>query len=291
MNRRDFLRDSIGAGLFATSASSLAAQNYDLVAIKNGEPDTMFDQGIQALGGMQRFVNKGQTVVVKPNIGWDAAPERAANTHPLLVKRVVEHCLQAGAKTVYVFDYTCDDWRLCYRNSGIEQAVKEAGGKIVPGNYEKYFHPVTVNGQRLKGTKEHELILESDVFINIPVLKHHRSATLTIAMKNLMGTIWDRRYWHKNNLHQCIADFGHYRQPDLNIVDAYNVMMRNGPRGISVEDVVQMKTQIIAPNMVAADAAAARVFGIDPEQVEYLTLAKNIGTTDLSQLAIKKIKL
>ena len=303
MKRREFLQASLGAlagaglGLNASTrlfAAESASPRYDLVAVKDGEPEALFDQGIQALGGMQTFVKKGQTVVVKPNMAWDVPPERAANTNPQLVKRIVEHCLNAGAKEVYVFDYTCDNWEKSYRNSGIEKAVKEAGGKIAPGNSESYYQTVAIpNGQRLKEAKEHELILTADVFINVPILKQHESATLTVSMKNLMGTIWDRGYWHRHNLHQCIADFATYRKPNLIVVDAYNVLKRNGPRGVSVGDVVPMKAQLLATNMVTADAAAAKLFGIEPDSVDYIRIAHEmgVGRKDLENLSIKRIKL
>jgi uncharacterized protein (DUF362 family) len=305
MKRRAFLKTSLGAGVLAGTnltlggyARVLAAEPakpaYDLVAIKDGEPETMFDQGIQALGGMQSFLKKGQTVVVKPNMAWDVPPERAANTNPRLVKRIVEQCLNAGAKEVYVFDYTCDNWQRSYSNSGIEKAVKEAGGKIAPGNSESYFQSVTLPaGKRLKEVKEHELILAADVFINVPILKSHGGTTLTISMKNLMGIIWDRWYWHRNDLHQCIADFAAYRKPTLNVVDAYNVLLRNGPRGVSVNDVVQMKAQLISADMVTADAAAAKLFGIEPDKVDYIRIAHEMGSgrKDLENLAIKRIRL
>ena len=303
MNRREFLQASLGAlagaGLSLHSSTRLFAADaappgYDLVAVKDGEPEALFDQGIQALGGIQNFVKKGQTVVVKPNMAWDVPPERAANTNPRLVKRIVEQCLDAGAKEVYVFDYTCDNWEKSYRNSGIEKAVKEAGGKIAPGNSEKYYQAVAIpQGQRLKEAKEHELILTADVFINVPILKQHESAMLTVSMKNLMGTIWDRGYWHRHNLHQCIADFATYRKPNLIVVDAYNVLKRNGPRGVSVDDVVPMKAQLLATNMVTADAAAAKLFGIEPDSIDYIRIAHEmgVGRKDLENLSIKRIKL
>jgi uncharacterized protein (DUF362 family) len=243
---------------------------------------------------MKTFVQKGNTVVVKPNIGWDVIPERAANTNPLLVNRIIKHCLDAGAKDVYVFDHTCDSWNSCYSNSGIERSVKDAGGKIVPGNSEKYYQQVSISkGKRLKESKVHELILECDVFINVPVLKSHNSTDLTISMKNLMGIVWDRGYWHRNDLNQCIADFPSFRKPDLNIVDAYSVMMKNGPRGVSNSDVVNMKSQIISTDIVAADAAAAKLFGRDPQDIEYIKYASDmkIGEMDLSKLNINRIIL
>ena len=307
MKRRDFLKKGIGAGVAAgaflklgATASSAFGSNpdpskpYDLVAVLGGEPAEMFDKAIAAVGGMGKFVKKGQTVVVKPNIGWDTSPERAGNTNPQLVGRIIEHCFQAGAKDVFVFDNTCDEWGRCYKNSGIEDIVKNSGGKIVPGNTENYYKPVTVpNGVKLKDAKVHELILNSDVFINVPVLKHHSSAKLTIAMKNLMGIVWDRRFWHRNDLHQCIADFATWRKPDLNIIDAYRVMTRNGPRGVSEADIVIKKSLILSTDMVAADAAAAKIFGSEPSTIPYIKIAHEmgVGNMNLEELNIERIKV
>ena len=307
MDRRDFIKKSMQAGIIAGTASSFGkysnlfaspvlhpSNNYDLVAIKGGEPDAMFDRAIESLGGMKSFIKKGQKVVVKPNIGWDVEPERAGNTNPVLVKRIVQQCYEAGVKEVYVFDNTCDNWKRCYSNSGIERAVKDAGGKMVSGDSERYYQQVDVkNGKKLTSTKVHELILDSDVFINVPVLKHHSSTDLTISMKNLMGNVWDRGYWHRNNLHQCIADFTSFRKPDLNIVDAYYVMKKNGPRGVSKGDVVLMKSQIISTDIVAADSAAAKLFGTEPEDISYIKLAAEmkLGQMDLSKLNINRIIL
>jgi uncharacterized protein (DUF362 family) len=210
------------------------------------------------------------------------------------VKRIIEQCYSAGAKTVYVFDNTCDNWNKCYENSGIQKAVKDAGGKLVPANSESNFQQVDVkNGKRLKKTKVHELILSSDVFINVPVLKNHDSAVITAAMKNHMGIVWDRGYWHRNNLNQCIADFAGYRKPDLNVVDAYRVMTRRGPRGVSEEDVVLMKSLILSKDIVAVDAAAAKLFGTEPENVPYIKFAHEagLGTMDLTKLSINRIKM
>jgi uncharacterized protein (DUF362 family) len=307
MKRRDFLKKGLGAGIMAGAllkvggiGNMVKANNpkqgkpFDLVAVMGGEPAQMFDKAIAALGGIGKFVKKGQTVVIKPNIGWDTIPELGANTNPLLVGRIVEQCVQAGAKEVFVFDNTCDEWNRCYANSGIEDAVKKAGGKIVPGNTENYYKPITVpKGQKLKEAKVHELILNSDVFINVPVLKHHASAKVTIAMKNLMGIVWDRRFWHRNDLHQCIADFATWRKPDLNVIDAYRVMTRNGPRGVSQADIVIKKSLIVSTDMVAADAAAAKIFGSEPSDIPHIKIAHEmgVGNMNLDELNIERIKV
>ncbi len=302
MKRREFINKSFRAGLVTGAALSLGnyanifpstlfppADNYSLAAIKGAEPDVMFDDAIKALGGMKKFIKKGNTVVVKPNIGWDVSPERAGNTNPMLINRIIKHCFDAGAKDVYVFDHTCDNWNRCYSNSGIERAAKDAGAKVVSGASEGYYQDVTIKqGKKLKNAKVHELILQSDVFINVPILKHHSSADVTIGMKNLMGVVWDRGYWHSNNLHQCISDYSSFRKPDLTVVDAYYVMKKNGPRGVSKDDVITMKSQIVSADIVAADAAAAKLFGVDPAKIDYIRIANemNLGVMNLDKISI-----
>ncbi len=142
------------------------------------------------------------------------------------------------------------------------------------------------------------------MFINVPVLKHHSSSMLTIGMKNLMGVVWDRGYWHGHSLMQCIADMATYRKPDLTVVDAYRVMTRNGPRGISEADVMTLKTQLLSTDPVAADAAAAKLFDAEclgpkaitstkPEEVPYIVKAAQakLGSMDLAALDIRRIAL
>jgi uncharacterized protein (DUF362 family) len=306
MKRRDFFKTSIGAGVAAGAALSLGGyeklwaaspitSKYDLVAIMGGNPDAMFDLGIQELGGMGTFVQKGQKVLIKPNIGWDVPPELAANTNPLLVKRIVEHCFKAGAKEVYVVDHTIDNWVNAYRNSGIEKAAKSAGAKLVPGNTENYYQSIEIpGGVKLKKAKVHELLLETDLFINVPVLKDHNSMRMTACLKNTMGLVWDRGYWHSNNLNQCIADYALFeKKPALNVVDCYNVMVKHGPQGVSKEDLVLMKSQIITTDWVAGDTAAAKMLGVDPQKIEYIPIAykMGLGNMNLDSLSIKRIKM
>lgn len=301
MKRRKFIQGSLAAGglLLLPGWTRMAfAQgspgNPDLVAVMGGEPEEMFERAIRAMGGMQAFVKKGQKVVVKPNIGWDAPPERAANTNPGLVARIVKHCLDAGAREVYVFDHTCDKWDKCYQNSGIEKAAKDMGAKVIPGHLESYYQTVDIPSVKLlKTTKVHEIILESDVFINVPILKHHSSTELSIGVKNLMGIVWDRGWWHRNGLNRAIADFLAWRKPDLTIVDAYRIMKKNGPRGVSVADTAMTKMLVVARDVVAADAASAKIFGMDAMDVEYLKLAHHdgFGTINLDKLNIQRLKM
>ncbi len=308
MKRREFIKKSVLAGLATGAAVSFLPtvnlkgmtkkwtdnEQYDLVAIRGGSAADMFDEAMKSFGGMKSIIKPNSRVLVKPNIGWDAVPERAANTNPLLVNRVVQRCYEAGAKEVLVFDHTCDAWQNCYTSSGIEKAVSDAKGKIVPGNHERYYGEVTVSkGKRLKSTKVHELVMETDHFIDIPILKNHSGAKVSLGMKNHMGIVWDRGYWHRNDLQQCIADFATFRVPDLTIIDGYNMLKRNGPRGVSVADVVNLKAQIVSRDIVAADAAATRFLNFDPKEIGHIQLAAEmgVGRMDIENLKINRIKL
>jgi uncharacterized protein (DUF362 family) len=312
MDRRNFLKAIALAGAAITvkqsGAMTLMSQKFnapapgkdvDLVAVLGGDPVAMFRKGITEIGGMGKFVKKGQKVVIKPNIGWDKVPELAGNTNPELIGEIVRQCIKAGAKEVVVFDHTCDDWRKCYKNSGIEDAVREAGGKMVPAHEESYYTEVDLpKGISLKKTKIHQAILDSDVWINVPVLKNHGGAKMSISMKNHMGIVWDRGYFHKNDLQQCIADICTMNKPAvLNVVDSYRMMKTNGPRGKSEADVVLAKALFLSQDIVAVDTAATNFFNQIREMplntVTHISKAEElrIGTMNLESLNIKRIKL
>ena len=310
ISRREFLKRSgaiaagVGAGLLLPRPSRLFAQTpgrsapgyYHLAAVRNGEPDTMFDRGIRALGGMERFVSPGDIVVLKPNASFNTSPDRGATTHPKLVKRVVEHCFEAGARRVYAIDHVLTS--NAYRDSGIERAVADAGGTMVSIESNSAYGKVAVPGGRnLRETEVHELVAEADTLINIQVVKNPGSTGISCALKKLMGLVWDRNYYHRNNLDQCIADFPLYRKPDLNIVDAYYVMADGGPRGRNDSRVLNARMQFLTPDIVTADAAAlaqAAQLGVrGTGGVGFISRAEanGLGTSNLGSLDIARISI
>lgn len=310
MKRRDFFKTSVAAGaalslnfdkLEAALSSNrmVIEQAPDMVAVMGGEPVEMLDKALETLGGIGNFVKKGQKIVIKPNIGWDRTPELAGNTNPDLIKALVKRCLDAGASKVTVFDQTCDNWQKCYDNSGIAAAAREAGAIVMPANEEKYFKEVSLpKGVKLKKAKIHESLIEADAWFNVPILKNHGGAKLSCAMKNYMGIVWDRRFFHQNDLQQCIADICTWeKKPVLNIVDAYRMMHQNGPQGKSLADVATIKSLIASPNIVAIDTAALGMFNqvkkLDLDAVGHIGkgVEHNLGSTDLSKLNIQRIRV
>lgn len=302
MERRDFLKGAALLALFAglpgtlrgaeTAADGENSGEPDLVAVRGEDPAEMFDRGIAEFGGIGAFVKRGQKVLIKPNIGWDQPPEMAANTNPDLVRHMVELCLKAGAAEVAVFDNSCDNWVNSYRRSGIRDAVEAAGGVMFSGKQESDYREVEIPGAvKMRRARVHRLVLDSDVFFNVPILKHHGGALLTCAMKNFMGIVWDRGFMHKNDLQQCIADASLIRRPDLNIVDAYRVMRTGGPRGNAGSEIKLMKSLLLSRDIVAVDTAAARLIGFDPAAVGHIGNAERLGlgTTHLEKIQIRKL--
>lgn len=309
--RRDFIKAglALGAGfslvdlggLFAAATAPVVTGPAPsggarpvLVAVRDSDRVTMVNKALEALGGISAFVRPGQTVLIKPNMGWDVPPERGANTHPSLIGHLVTLCREAGAKSVSVFDNTCDQWERCYANSGLAQAARAAGANVVNGKDQTLYRETAIpRGVKLQSAKVHSLVLDSDVFINVPVLKHHGGALMTAAMKNLMGVIWDRRFYHRTDLHQCIADLLTVRSPTLNIIDAYHPMVRNGPRGKTADDLIELRTLLASTDIVAIDAAAAKLLGHQPADVTHVRLAAgmNLGRIDLGQVDVRRFKL
>ncbi len=310
MKRRDFLKLGFGvgaafsletlSGLFPTAygaeetAATAVGGVPSLVAVRGGDRVAMLDAALEALGGISSFVKQGQTVVIKPNCGWDKSPQTSANTHPSLVGHMVELCRGAGASKVVVFDHSCDDWQRAYRTSGIQAAVEAAGGEMVSGAdealYRDHDNPAARN---LKHAKVHSAILDSDVYINMPVLKHHSGARMTACMKNAMGLVWDRGFFHSHDLHQCIADSVLLRKPDLNVLDAFAPMLRNGPKGIDENDLINTHALLVGTDIVAVDAAASKLLGNADGEVRHIDLAAamGLGQKDLTKVNIRRISL
>ena len=169
---------------------------------------------ITALGGMRAFVKPGNTVVVKPNMGWDRKPEYAANTHPLVVKTIVEECLASGARKVKVFDNTCTDARRSYENCGIPAALKGMKNVDVRFVENDRFRKTALNGRFLKDWPLYDDALKADVLINVPIAKHHGLTGLTLGLKNMMGIMGDNRgYIHRGIEAPCPTSTASEKSP------------------------------------------------------------------------------
>lgn len=299
MNRRDFIAKSIrstialgGLGLIDQIIAPLAAQTSQatsqLAVAKNGKPVEMTRFVIQALGGMNQFVKKGQTVLIKPNIGWDRTPEQAANTNPEVVAELVKMCYEVGAKKVWVLDRTCNEAKRCYLHSGIEEHAKNAGAQVRHIMNQRFKTITIPNALALDSWPIYQDVLEADVLINVPVAKHHSMSQLSLGLKNLMGIMGGNRGKIHTDFDQKIIDFNKVVVPKLTVMDAYRTLMRNGPQGGNLAD-VRLTAQVIAgTDRVAVDSYTASLFDFKPTQLEWLSLAaqQGLGVADLSRIKI-----
>lgn len=300
LDRRQFIRQSLRTACAAGVAGAVPqlllpdpvnAATGSVLSVREGtDIPQLVRATLAALGGMERFVKPGESVVVKPNIGWDRAPELAANTNPQVVQAIVALCLEAGAARVQVFDRTCNDPRRCYVSSGVQQAVKDLASEraeIVHMDRRAYRELDIANGQALSRWSFYMPALEADRLINLPIAKHHSISTLTLGMKNLMGVIGGNRGMLHRNIAASLADINTVIHSDLTLVDATRILVANGPQGGRLEDVEVRNTLIASPQIATADAYAATLFGYQPQQIETIVAGheRGLGEIDIAKVS------
>lgn len=293
MDRRSFIR-IVGLTSFflPTAVKELLAAPGPVVAVaENADHAAATRNAITALGGMTRFVKSGNTVVVKPNMGWDRAPQYAANTNPEVVRAVVEECLQAGAKKVKVFDRTCNDERRCYVSSGIQSALRGMKNVEVKFMEDERFRKVPLHGRALKEWELYDEALSADVFINVPVAKHHGLSKLTLGLKNVMGVMGGNRGRLHKKLDNALADVNKVLKSHLVVVDATRILTAHGPQGGDLTDVRVLNKVIASTDIVAADAYATTLFGLKPAEIPSTLAAyrRGLGEMRLERMKIVKV--
>jgi len=295
-NRRQFIKTAgvIGAGVILGMPQELMADAEvrtglpSIAVVKKGLPAAMTRKAVEMIGGMGKFVKKGDKVIVKPNIGWDRNPSQAADTNPEVVAEAVKMCFEAGAAKVMVFDRTCNNGKRCYANSGIASAAEDAGAMVsfvVDAGFRMYDMP---NNTFLTKWELYTPALEADCIINIPIAKHHGLCELTLGMKNLMGLMGGDRGQIHWKIHQYLPELAAFIKPQLTIIDATRVLTANGPQGGNLSDVEKMDTIIASPDIASADAYATTVCGRKPTDIGYIVNGPKYG---LGEIDIEKMNL
>jgi uncharacterized protein (DUF362 family) len=263
-----------------------------MAVVTGTDPEAITRRAIEEMGGIGVFVSRGDKVLIKPNIGWDRVPAQAANTNPQVVAALAAMCLDAGAAKVTVLDNTINDSRRCYVRSGIKKAAEEVGAEV-PFLEDYNFRKVLVGGKLIREWPVYRKALEVDKIINVPIAKHHSLSRLTIGMKNLYGLLGGRRNQLHQDVHLSIAEMTAFFAPTLTVVDAFRILIANGPSGGSLSDVRQANTIIASVDPVAADARAAALFDIDPQDIGYLVLGSQmgIGTLEVESSEVKEVAI
>ncbi len=319
MKRRDFLK-LVGTTIATASVGTLAGKAFGqetatgaalpaptpasgtitatsnlphVIWVEGGEPAALLEAALKEMGGIGTFVTPGDVVVVKPNIGWDRTPELAGTTNPDLVAAIVRECLKAGAAKVKVFDRTCNNPLRCYANSGIEEKAAAAGAEVSHMEDSRFKEVQLPNGTLLKQWPIYQDYLEATKVINVPIAKHHGMSKVTLGLKNLMGVMGGPRGKIHKPFTKNIVDIAGAILPTLTIIDAYRVLLRNGPIGGNLEDVKLAKTLIMSPCTVSADVAALPLFGHSIGDVEYLgeAVSRGLAKYPTSALEVRKVVL
>jgi uncharacterized protein (DUF362 family) len=275
-------------GLRGLTEEAEAAQPTIAVASKR-EPAALVKAAVDALGGMRKFVKKGDVVLVKPNIGWARRPEVAATTNPAVLSEIIRLCKAAGAREVLVMDHPVDrPDALVLKMTGLEEAARKAGARAVLASslalYQKMSLP---KGKVLRSVDVMRDLRRADVVINAPVAKVHNSTVLTLGLKNMMGTVWDRGAFHRSDsLDQAIADYALAVRPKLVILDAVRILLSNGPAGPG--KTADRRLVVAGTDALAVDAYGATLFGRKPEQIGHLRCAhaSGVGEIDLRRVKI-----
>ncbi|MBF0589092.1 MAG: DUF362 domain-containing protein [Magnetococcales bacterium] len=271
---------------FRVPADALHAQ---MAIVRGQNVEQMAREALAQLGGLERFVQKGDRVLLKPNVGWDRQPEQAANTGPELVGAMTRLCIEAGASDVVVSDVSLNDPHRCFFRSGIEQAVQESGGTVrLPGTGD--YLTTDMGGELLTHWPVNKYLHQADKVINLPIVKHHSLTGCTLAMKNWYGVIGGRRNQLHQDIHTSIVDLAAAVRPTLTVMDATRVLKHHGPTGGSLADVSIENTLIASLDEVALDAYSLRWLDVTPDQVPFLAMAEARGLGRVDWKALQPVE-
>jgi uncharacterized protein (DUF362 family) len=304
--RRRFLEDcaraGAGCGLFGLGAQAAAAGPALAIAHYRTPPQAadgiaeeaqrLTREAIAALGGMSRFIRRGDVVWVKPNIGWNRRPEQAATTNPDVVATIVSLCYQAGARRVVVSDNSCNSAVASFARSGIQPAAQKAGADVFTLD-ERKFRNTPLKGRVLASWDVYADALSADKLINVPIVKHHGLSKATLGMKNLMGLVGGERNRFHQNLPGTVVDLAAFLRPSLVVLDAVRILTANGPVGGNLADVKRRDTVAAGVDQVAVDAFGATLLGLRPEEIGYIAeaSARRLGVMDFESLRPRRLEV
>ncbi|MFH1256599.1 MAG: DUF362 domain-containing protein [Candidatus Diapherotrites archaeon] len=250
-------------------------------------------QAIDSLGGIEKFVRKGERVLLKPNVLGPYAPEAAVTTHPAVVKAVIQLVKEAGAIPFIGEMSWLDERRSTAENfkaSGLKALAEEEAIELIPFETAG-FKKVKVKGKRLSEAFVALPVLEADRIISLPKLKTHLDAIMTCAIKNSFAFIpmKTRKQGHslkRLEFHEFLVDVFSIRKPDLVLADAIEAMDGNGPtRGGKVK----MGLIAASDDGVALDSAMASISGLK-EGLSMEAAGRGLGEADLSRIVFSALK-
>lgn len=298
ISRRSFVGGSIAAAAALKYGRAFAAPAPDIVDVSGSDPAKMVAAALAALGGISKFVKKGDFVVLKPNAGFANPPAWGTTTHPATVAAVAKACLDAKAKEVLILEFPQGKPEKCFARCGLTAALASLPAVKVkllsgPGDFQKVD---VKGGVTLKSVEVAKAVLSADVLINIPAAKSHYQAGVSLGLKNHMGLIRDRQAFHTAmELHQAIADLGRVIVPQLTILDATRALLTNGPAGPG--ETSTPGRMVAGRKVTSVDAYGLTVAKFNnktmtPAEARHIEFAgkAGLGQIDVGKMKIKKVK-
>lgn len=264
------------------------------VALVHGDdPQQMVDRAMELLGGVQAVIPPGRRIVLKPNAGHEGGPETAVNTSPAFLRAVIRMVKRSNPRSITVAEASAVGCKTmtCLEDSGLLAVAREEGvDEII--DIKSYKNLVRKDVEQPTSKIERvdlpDFLLDEDTFfVNLPIFKSHTSMVFSCALKNLKGVVQDRHHvvMHTTNLAGALADLGAVIQPDLNLVDMIDPMEGFGPHAGTP---VHVGCVLAGTDMVAIDATACRIAGLELEKVDYFEAVakKGLGTYDEAEIEV-----
>lgn len=302
MKRRDFVK-TLFAGLAVPLLTQTQAQANQkpssLVWEAEGTAAEMIRALFAAMGGLNRFIapeQPGATVLIKPNLCLPHPEMRGSITSSAVLVALCAYLSENGINKIIIADHTLQP-------DLSEAQAFELAAKLAPfstvkfmlANQQRLYQPAQVPGRVLKQTEVLKSALKADFLINIATAKHHSATQVSLALKNLMGLIWDRMIFHTElDLNQAIADLALVIRPGLNIVDASRVLLTNGPTGPGTLLADNRLFASVDPVALDATVVSRYNFGgysLAPGQVDHLMAAfrNGLGEIELQKIQLQKV--
>lgn len=287
IGRRDFVKAGVGAGaalVLGGPIGAWAARSGAVVGVGVGDDfGRAAAKAVELLGGMRKFVPRGAKVALLPNV---QSRHPGSFTKPEVLRAVIRLCREAGAAEV-----NCLSWQTvkAWEDTGLKAVIEaEGAGLKIFDKDESLFAPVAVpGGVALKEAWVLAALGDHDILINMPITKDHAGNRFTGSMKNLMGlnSPANNRTFHRPNwktdpddiahLDQSIVDLNKAVKPALNVVDATEIIVTNGPFGPG--ELVKPHKVVAGTDRVAVDAYCASLWGLRAEDVIHIKRAAEQG--------------
>lgn len=246
-------------------------------------------EAVELIGGFESIISPGDRVLIKPNFITGASYKTGATTNPNVIFSVAELCREVGAKEIVVGEGAAigEDTEKVFDVLGMRALAEQHNCRLVNFHKDEYVYVMNPLARTFKRIRIPRTFIESNVIINIPVMKTHDCLAVTLGLKNLKGIIHtsDKKRFHKWGLAQNIVDLGHLVMPELTIVDGTVALEGMGP---VVGDPVGLKLLLASTDTIAADRVSIEIMGYKLDEVDYIRMAgeQGLGCTDIDKIKV-----